>query len=98
MSFLSYIKDFFVLMLLLFLMAYLLPKEEYKKYFQLFAGTLLAVALLGPVLGWWNTWDEQRMLAEWKTITERMHSIEYNLEGEDIFELFILEEYTEENE
>lgn len=47
---LSFIKDYFIFMMILFLFSYLTPKEEYKKYFQFFIGVLMVAILMRPVL------------------------------------------------
>ena len=47
---LEYLKSYYVLMLILLVLSYLLPKEEYKKYFQFFIGVFMVVFLLQPLL------------------------------------------------
>lgn len=46
---LSFIRDYFIFMMILFLFSYLTPKEDYKKYFQFFIGVLMVAILMRPV-------------------------------------------------
>lgn len=47
---LTFVKDYFIFMIILFLFSYLTPKENYRKYFQFFIGVLMAAILMRPVL------------------------------------------------
>ena len=47
---LDYLKNYYVFMLILMVMSYLVPKEEYKVYIQFFIGIFMIVLLLEPVL------------------------------------------------
>ncbi len=46
----DYLKNYYVFMLILMVMSYLVPKEEYKVYIQFFVGIFVIVLLLEPVL------------------------------------------------
>lgn len=48
---LSFVKDYFIFMIILFLFSYLTPKEDYRKYFQFFIGVLMVAILMRPILG-----------------------------------------------
>lgn len=47
---LAYLKNYYVFMLILMVLSYLVPKEEYKVYIQFFVGIFMLVLLLKPVL------------------------------------------------
>lgn len=46
----DYLKNYYVFMLILMVMSYLVPKEEYKVYIQFFVGIFVIVLLLEPIL------------------------------------------------
>lgn len=47
---LEFLKDYYVFMLMLMVLSYLVPKEEYKVYIQFFIGIFVIVLLIKPVL------------------------------------------------
>ena len=47
---LEYLKNYYVFMLILMVLSYLVPKEDYKVYIQVFVGIFMLVLLLEPVL------------------------------------------------
>lgn len=92
----SFIKNFFVLMLILFVFTYLVPKDRYQKYFQFFIGIFMAVILLAPVVKWITRDDTQAAYRNLEQITDRLNEIEFNEENEeDIFEIFYMDNNTE---
>lgn len=92
---LSFVKNYFILVLILLVFSYLVPKESYKKYFQFFIGILIAVLLMRPVLSWMKMEDTDFAYENLSKITQRLEEIQYDEEKEDIFELFFLENDTE---
>ena len=91
----GFVKSYFVFLLILQIIAYLTPKESYKKYVQFFTGALMAVLLLKPVLTWM---DKDMTLPEtvsFEELSEQLDNIAYEGEGEDMFEIFFVEESTE---
>ena len=46
---LDFVKNYFLLMLILFLLSYLAPKEEYRKYFDYFISILVIAILIQPL-------------------------------------------------
>lgn len=91
----SFMKNFFVLVLILFVFSYLVPKESYRKYLQFFIGIFMAVILLEPVAEWIVRDDEQVVYDNLEEITNRLEQIQYSEEnGEDIFELFYVDSET----
>ena len=89
MSFLyELVKDYFLFWLILFLFSYLTPKDEYRKFFQFFVGTLMAVILLRPVLAFLNDDPEDQVRENIERMISEMEQIEFEEEGEDQFEWF----------
>jgi hypothetical protein len=91
----SFVKNYFVFLLLLQLISYLTPKESYKKYVQFFTGALMAAVLLGPVLTWMNGETELTDYAGWEEVLAQIEAVNYDGEGADMFEIFFMEETTE---
>lgn len=85
----TFIKNYFVVMLFFFLLSYLAPKEEYRKYFRFFISVLVIAVLAQPLLVYVGGWDKNEARQRLKEITEQMQSIEYEEKGENIFEQFL---------
>jgi len=47
---LDFLKNYYVFMLILMVLSYLVPKEEYKVYIHFFIGIFVIVLLLEPIL------------------------------------------------
>ena len=47
---LTFVKNYFVLMLIFYLLSYLTPKETYQKYFHFFVSVLVITVLAQPLL------------------------------------------------
>lgn len=93
----NYIRSYFVLTLILLIFSYLAPGEHYKKYFQFFIGIIMAVFVLKPVFGWMSDADTDFAYESFSEISEKLSGITYGEEGEDIFEIFIVEDDTKED-
>jgi stage III sporulation protein AF len=94
----SFVKNYFIFLLLLQIIAYLVPKDSYKKYVQFFTGVLMAVVLLRPVLSWMEQKSELSEYIQWDALMEQIEELEkngYEGEGEDMFEIFFMEDSTE---
>lgn len=86
---LTFVKNYFVLMLIFYLLSYLTPKEAYQKYFQFFVSVLVITVLAQPLfiyLGGIKKEEAKRQLHE---IVRQMESIEYQEKGETIFEQYL---------
>ena len=79
---LTFVKNYFVLMLIFYLLSYLTPKETYQKYFHFFVSVLVITVLAQPLL----VYVARQQLHE---IVEQMESIEYQEKGENIFEQYL---------
>lgn len=92
----TFIKNYFVVMLFFFLLSYLVPKEEYRRYFRFFISVLVITVLAQPLLVSVGVWNKNEARQQLKEITKQMQSIEYEEKGENIFEQFLGESYKEE--
>lgn len=92
----TFIKNYFVVMLFFFLLSYLVPKEEYRRYFRFFISVLVITVLAQPLLVSVGGWNKNEARQQLKEITKQMQSIEYEEKGENIFEQFLGESYKEE--
>ena len=88
---LVFVKNYFTLVLLLLVFSYLVPKDGYKKYFQFFIGVLIAAALLKPVLSWMDLEETGIVYEHLNEVSRRLEEIEYEEKGEDLFEIFFVE-------
>lgn len=91
----GFVKSYFIFLLLLQIIAYLTPKESYKKYVQFFTGALMAVLLLKPVLTWMDNDMVVPEALSFEEISKQLDTIAYEGEGEDMFEIFFVEEAAE---
>ena len=92
----SFIKNFFVLMLLLSVVSYLVPKESYRRYIQFFIGIFMAVILLKPAVEWMFSGDTGVVYENLDSVTKQLEQIEFKEEnGEDIFGIFDMDSETE---
>lgn len=89
---LDFLKTFYIFMLILMVLSYLVPKEEYKKYIQFFIGIFVVVLLLKPVLEFFTVDNPTRIYEMFESFNEQMNELEFELEeGENIYEYFFLE-------
>lgn len=86
---LQFVKEYFVFMLVLFLISYLVPRDSYQKYFHFFIGALMVAVLMEPVLSFLNRDTRQEVHREMEEIERQLSDMEYEEKGEDIFEQFL---------
>lgn len=86
---LEFVKNYFIFMLILFLFSYLVPKENYRKYFNFFIGVLMAAVLIRPVLVFISSDTKNEMKKTLEEIEEKLSDLEYQEKGENIFEQFL---------
>lgn len=89
---LDFLKNYYVFMLILMVVSFLVPKEEYKAYIQFFIGIFVIVLLLKPVLQLF-TMDNPNLIYEvFDEFNAQLEQFEVDLtEEETIFEHFIFE-------
>lgn len=91
----TFVKSYFVFLLILQILSYLTPKDSYKKYVQFFTGALMAVILIRPVLEWMNGGTSLPEYTQFEEVMQQMEEICYEGEGEDMFEIFFMEDTAE---
>lgn len=89
---LEFVKNYFVFMLILFLVSYLVPREEYRKYFNFFIATLMVAILMQPVLAFLDKDTSEDLREKLSEIEENLSGIEYYEKGENIFEQFLADQ------
>ena len=83
---LTFVKNYFVLMLIFYLLSYLTPKETYQKYF---VSVLVITVLAQPLLVYVGGMKKEEARQQLHEIVEQMESIEYQEKGENIFEQYL---------
>ena len=86
---LIFVKNYFVLMLIFYLLSYLTPKETYQKYFHFFVSVLVITVLAQPLLVYVGGMKKEEARQQLHEIVEQMESIEYQEKGENIFEQYL---------
>ena len=86
---LTFVKNYFVLMLIFYLLSYLTPKETYQKYFHFFVSVLVITVLAQPLLVYVGGMKKEEARQQLHEIVEQMESIEYQEKGENIFEQYL---------
>ena len=89
---LEFLKNYYVFMLILMVVSFLVPREEYKAYIQFFISIFVIVLLLEPVLEIF-TMDNPSLIYEvFDDFNTQLEQFEMDLsEEENIFEYFISE-------
>ena len=89
---LEFLKNYYVLMLVLMVFSYLVPKEEYKAYIQFFVGVFIIVLLLKPVLELFTVQNAENIYGWFEEIEQQISDINFEIEeGENMFEYFFFE-------
>ena len=89
---LEFLKNYYVFMLILMVVSFLVPREEYKAYIQFFISIFVIVLLLKPVLEIF-TMDNPSLIYEvFDDFNTQLEQFEVDLSKEEnIFEYFISE-------
>jgi hypothetical protein len=86
---LELLKKYYVFMLILMVFSYLVPKDAYKKYIQLFVGIFIVVLFLKPILTLLTMEDPNEIYEVFEVFNQKIESIDLEqLEGENIYEYF----------
>ncbi|MBR3811787.1 MAG: stage III sporulation protein AF [Agathobacter sp.] len=86
---LEFLKEYYVFMLILMVFSYLVPKESYKKYIQLFIGIFIVVLFLKPILSLFTMENPQEIYEFFAPFNQKIESLDLEqLEGENIYEYF----------
>lgn len=85
-------------MLLLFVFSYLVPKENYRRYFNFFISVMMVATLLFPLLQISEKEVAAQTKARLEEIEEKIGDTQYYQKGENIFEQFLSDEGLAETE
>ena len=85
-------------MLLLFVFSYLVPKENYRRYFNFFISIMMVAALLFPLLQILEKDAGAQTKARLEDIEKKIGDTQYYQKGENIFEQFLSDEGMAETE
>ena len=85
-------------MLLLFVFSYLVPKANYRRYFNFFISVMMVAALLFPLLQISEKEVAEQTKARLEEIEEKIGDTQYYQKGENIFEQFLSDEGLAETE
>lgn len=91
-QFLTCVKSYTVLFLLMMMLIQLVPKENYRKYIQVFMGMLLVFALLSPVIKFLFDSEEFYELVEYETFQEQLEELKKDTNRVE----FLQQDYYEE--
>lgn len=72
---LEYLKNYYIFMLILMVLSFLVPKEEYKVYIQFFIGIFMLVLLLEPVLEVLTMEDPSSIYQIFESINEKIQEV-----------------------
>ena len=92
---LNFVKQYFIFMLLLFVFSYLVPKENYRRFF---ISVMMVAALLFPLLQISEKEVAEQTKARLEEIEEKIGDTQYYQKGENIFEQFLSDEGLAETE
>ena len=95
---LNFVKQYFIFMLLLFVFSYLVPKENYRRYFSFFISVMMVAALLFPLLQISEKEVAEQTKARLEEIEEKIGDTQYYQKEENIFEQFLSDEGLAETE
>lgn len=70
-------EKIYILVFIMMLIAYLSPKDEYRKIFQFFVGGIMAIMLITPVFEWVSGEELVSGMTNWQEIQEKVDSLYY---------------------
>lgn len=88
---LEFLKNYYVFMLILMVLSYLVPREEYKVYIQFFVSIFIIVLLLKPVLEILSLEKSSEIYEVFNGLNEQISNLDFEIEErEDMFEHFFV--------
>jgi len=88
----DFLKNYYVFMLILMVVTFLLPKDEYKGYIQFFIRIFIIVLFLKPVLEFFTKDEPAYVYQVFEEFNVQMDQYKVDMTGEgNIFEYFFLE-------
>ncbi len=89
---LEFLKHYYVFMLILMVVTFLLPKEEYKAYIQFFLSIFVIVLFLKPILELFTKGEPAFVYQIFEEFNAQLEQYEVDMaEEESIFEYFTFE-------
>lgn len=85
----TFVKNYFVLLLIVYVLSYLTPKEEYRKYFQFLVAVLVVAVLSQPLLVYFGGVTKEEAKQQLQEILTQMERMDYQEKGESIFEQYL---------
>lgn len=86
---LEFLENYYVCMLILLVVSYLVPKEEYKAYIQFFIGIFVIVLFLKPILEFCTTDNSALVSQVFEEFNIQLQQYKMDFEEEEtIFEHF----------
>lgn len=86
---LEFLKNYYVFMLILMVLSYLVPKEDYKNYIQFFIGIFVVALFLKPVLEFFSLKEPTRIFDVFESFNQKFENLDLEIkEGQSIFEYF----------
>lgn len=85
----EFLKNYYVLMLVLLVFSYLVPKDDYKIYIQFFISIFIIVLLIKPIMEIFFMDDTDKIFEMFQHFFQQIERLDLEVkEGEDIFEHF----------
>ncbi len=92
-QFIEFIKNTFILMIVLLMFSYLVPKEKYKKYFQHFISVWILILLIQPLFQIFFRENNTGDYFGTETLKQNLNEITFSSEeGSGVIEEFFLEQ------
>ena len=79
-----FVKNYFLFLLVLYLISYLAPQESYRKYYRFFV-----CELMKPVLGFLQKDVRAETRRQLYSVADMLAQNEYKEKGEDVFAWFL---------
>ncbi len=84
-----FVKNYFLFLLVLYLISYLAPQENYRKYYRFFVSALMIAVLMKPVLGFLQKDVRAETRRQLYSVADMLAQNEYKEKGEDVFAWFL---------
>lgn len=85
------IRGYLVMLLLMRLLPYVVPKEHYEKSIRKLIAIWMTILLVSPVLQWVKSPDLSEIVGEMERVEKRVEESKF-VGGETIFEIFPVEQ------
>ena len=72
---LEYLKNYYIFMLILMVVSFLVPKDEYKVYIQFFVGIFMVVLFLEPILELFTAQDASYFYQIFEELNQKIEEV-----------------------